>query len=503
MHVVDYIIFALYMVGILGIGYYHFRRNKSEDDYYVGGRKVPPTALGLSIVATDVGGGFSIGLGGVGFLMGLSGSWLLFTGLVGAWLTAVFVIPRIKGPDLAQRMLTYPDFLRYRYDNRVALLAALISAIGYLMFTGSQIRAGATLASETVLRQAPFGADPFSFSLYAMAFVIIVYTVMGGIKAVIYTDFAQWLILLFGLIVLAIPLALREVGGMDALRASLPAEFFSLRNIEATTFINWMVAIVPIWLVGMTLYQRMYACKGVKEGRKAWYIAGVFEYPVMAFMGVFLGMCARALYPELIEIEGGQELGLPRLINDVLPIGITGVVAAAYFSAIMSTADSTLVASSGNIVGDMLARYVLKGASHRVMIRVSQVVTLLLGLVAVYYARRFGTVIEGVFDAYGFLVAGLFFPTLGAFFWKRANAVGALCGMLAGGILTNLLPWLDGRLPGGLQAFFFETGLQPVVYGMAFSAVAFVTGSLLTPPPRGDARPTAARDASHGTEAAS
>lgn len=494
MHWLDYIIFALYMGGILGIGYYHFRRNKSEDDYYVGGRKIPPTALGLSIVATDVGGGFSIGLGGVGFLMGLSGSWLLFTGLVGAWMTAVFVIPRIKVLDLKHQMLTYPDFLRFRYDKRVAILAAVVSAIGYLMFTGSQIQAGATLASETVLREVPFGLDPFAFSLYAMGFVIIVYTVMGGIKAVIYTDFFQWLILLFGLIVLAIPLALREVGGWQVLRQSLPDEFFSLGNITPALFINWMVAIIPIWLVGMTLYQRMYACKGVREGRKAWFIAGFFEYPIMSFMGVFLGMCARAMYPELIGEPGGEELGLPRLINDVLPIGVTGVVAAAYFSAIMSTADSTLVASSGNIVGDMLQRTVFKGAPHRTMIRVSQVVTLVLGLVAVYYAQRLSTVIEGVFDAYGFLVAGLFFPTLGAFFWRRANSVGAIWGIVTGGVVCNLLPWLEGNLPAPLQSFFFGLELWPVVYGLAASGIAFVVATLLSAPPASDARPAKAQE---------
>ena len=483
MYVLDYVIFVLYMAAILGVGYYHYRRNRSEEDYYVGGRRIPPTALGLSIVATDVGGGFSIGLGGVGFLMGLAGSWLLFTGLVGAWLTAVFIIPRIKGPDLAQKMLTYPDFLRWRYDGRVAALAAVISAVGYLMFTGSQIQAGATLASETVFRSAPFGWDPFRFSLFAMGFIIVAYTVMGGIKAVIYTDFVQWLILLTGLIFLAIPLALREVGGWGELRAALPPEMFSLGNIDTVTFVNWMVAIVPIWLVGMTLYQRMYACRGVREGRKAWYIAGFFEYPVMAFMGVILGMCARAMYPELIGVAGGEELGLPRLINEVLPLGVTGVVAAAYFSAIMSTADSCLVASSGNVVGDFLQRYVFRGASHRKMIRISHIVTLLLGLAAIYYALRLGTVIEGVFDAYGFLVAGLFVPTLGAFFWRRATAGGALLGMLAGGLVTNILPWLRPVLPGPLESLFFGLGLWPVVFGMIFSAVFFVAGSLLTPPP--------------------
>ncbi|HOP81267.1 MAG TPA: sodium:solute symporter family protein, partial [Armatimonadota bacterium] len=78
--------FGAYMLGVLWIDFYHFRRNKNAEDYYVGSRSVSAHHVGLSIVATDVGGGFSIGLGGLGFAMGLSGSWLLFTGLVGAWL---------------------------------------------------------------------------------------------------------------------------------------------------------------------------------------------------------------------------------------------------------------------------------------------------------------------------------------------------------------------------------------------------------------------------------
>ncbi len=269
MHILDYFIFALYMVGMLGIGYYHYRRNPSEEDYYVGGRDVPPTALGLSIVATDVGGGFSIGLGGMGFAMGLSGTWLLFTGLVGAWLTAVFIIPRIKSVDLQNRMLTYPDFLRFRYNNRVALVAAIISGIGYLVFTGSQIRAGATLASETLISHPPFGWDPFTFSLYVIAVIIISYTVMGGIKAVIYTDTVQWMVLLFGLIFLTIPLALRAVGGWSALRVALPPEFFSLTNITTVTFINWMVTIIPIWLIGhdsLPAHVRLQGSQGRPEG---------------------------------------------------------------------------------------------------------------------------------------------------------------------------------------------------------------------------------------------
>ena len=117
MAIIDYVLFGVYMLCVLGVGLYFYNKNKTADDYYVGGRKISSTHVGLSVVATDVGGGFSIGLGGVGYIMGLSGSWLLFTGLVGAWLAAVFIIPHVKAMDMQEGMLTYPDFLRKRFGS--------------------------------------------------------------------------------------------------------------------------------------------------------------------------------------------------------------------------------------------------------------------------------------------------------------------------------------------------------------------------------------------------
>ncbi|NQV16079.1 sodium:solute symporter family protein, partial [bacterium] len=184
----DYLIFTTYMLIILGVGYYFFRKNESAEDYFVGGRTISPTHIGLSIAATDVGGGFSIGLGGLGYMMGLSGSWLLFTGLLGAWLSAVFIIPRLKTLDIEHGFMTYPDFLRHRYNGKVAMVAAVISGIGYLGFTSGQILAGAKLMSGSVISTAPFGLEPLTFSIYIIGFIIVAYTALGGLKAVIYTD---------------------------------------------------------------------------------------------------------------------------------------------------------------------------------------------------------------------------------------------------------------------------------------------------------------------------
>ena len=472
MHWVDYVIFALYMSVVLGIGVYYFKRNKHSEDYYVGNRSLKATHVGLSIVATDVGGGFSIGLGGVGFLMGLSGSWLLFTGLVGAWLSAVFIIPRIKKIDVKHGMMTYPDFLRFRYNGKVALAAAVISGIGYMGFTGAQILAGAKLASVTIFQQAPWGMDPLKFSIILIALITISYTVIGGLKAVIYTDTVQWIVLLTGLIAVTIPFTLVKIGGFEALRSNLPQAFFTLNNIGWKQLINWMVTIIPIWLIGMTLYQRMYACRDEKEAKRAWYIAGIFEYPVMAFAGVFLGMCARVVFP-LAEAE----MAMPMLISHVLPIGVTGIVIAAYFSAIMSTADSCLMASSGNVVNDIIQRHIKTDMSNKQSMRWSMLMTLIIGVTAVVLAAAFTSVLDAILYAYAFMVSGLFIPTLGAYFWKKASSTGAILGMIFGGSFTMVLLILEksGRSP----AWFDTIGLDAAIYGIVVSFLTFVAGSLI------------------------
>ncbi|MDT8342539.1 MAG: sodium:solute symporter family protein [Longimicrobiales bacterium] len=489
----DYGIFGLYMVAVLGVGWYFHRRNRSAEDYFVGSRSISPGHVGLSVAATDVGGGFSIGLGGLGYTLGLSGNWLLFTGLVGAWLSAVFIIPRLKAVDVREGMMTYPDFLRFRYDGRVALAAAVISALGYLGFTSGQILAGAKLMAGSLLESAPLGMEVLTFATLIIGVVVVAYTVLGGLKAVIYTDTIQWLLLMAGLLLLALPFTLREIGGWGALARALPPGHMSLTSVGPVTLFNWFITIAPIWVVGMTLYQRMYACRTVREAQRAWYIAGLFEWPVMAFSGVTLGMMSRVLFP---GIDG--ELGVPMLLTEVLPVGMAGLVVAAYFSAIMSTADSCVIASSGNLVGDLLQRSPLRIRDPRRLIRVSQASTLALGMAAVIIAWRFDQVLDAILNAYAFLVSGLFVPTLGAYFWPRATARGALWGMVSGGTTTLLL------LVTGVTTPF---GLDPSFWGILVSGTVFWGLSLLdeaparvacAPPPSPPASTRKEAEAPHG-----
>lgn len=458
MHLLDYVIFGLYFSGILGVGIYFFFKNETHEDYFVGGRSISSFHVGLSIVATDVGGGFSIGLGGLGFVMGISGSWLLFTGLIGAWLAAIFTVPKLKKLDMEAGFLTYPDFLKAKYGGKVAMFAAIISGIGYLGFTGGQILAGAKLAAGSVFSDIT-AFDPLSFSLFVIAAVILLYTVLGGIKAVIYTDTVQWIVLLSGLMFLGFPIAYYKLGGWEVIRETLPASHFSFTNVSLVTLVNWSFTIIPIWFIAMTLYQRVYASPNVKEAKRAFFIAGVFEYPFMAFTGVGLGMLARVAYP-----ESDSEMALPLMLTHVLPIGVSGFLLASYFSAVMSTADSCLIASSGNFTNDIAVKFFKRKLSDKAIIRLSQLITLTVGVLALLLASAFHSVLDIVLQAYGFMVSGLLVPTLIAYFSKKTDATAATVSMLGGGGFTLVAILAKISLP---------LGLDPTVFGLTLSAILY------------------------------
>lgn len=459
-------IFAIYMMVMLGVGFFFLRKNKNSEDYYVGGRGMGPVHVGLSVVATDVGGGFSIGLGGLGFTMGISGSWMLFTGLIGAWMAAVFLIPAVSGLAQRKKLLTFPQLFEHFYNNKVALTAGIISAIGYIGFTSSQILAGAKLASATFI-----DLDQ-STALIIMGVIAIIYTVLGGIKAVIYTDTIQWIILMAGLIFIGIPLSYQAIGGYDAIVATLPAEMMSLGNVTWQIIIYWAVTIIPIWFVGMTLYQRIYACRDEKVARKAWFIAGLFEWPIMAFMGVLLGLFARVAAEQgMFEAVGyadpttmDAEIGLPLLLRSILPVGLLGLMMSAYFSAIMSTADSCLMAASGNLQTDVLGRWLYSGKSDRHVLRNSQWLTLIIGIIALILAGFMQNVLSLMLYSYAFMVSGLFIPVLGTLFLKNPSSLAAFLSMIGGGGLTLFLILSDMALPFGLDANIFGITLATVLF---------------------------------------
>ncbi|GMQ25121.1 sodium:solute symporter [Algoriphagus sp. oki45] len=465
MHLLDLGIFLAYMLAMLGVGVYFMKKNSSQEDYYVGGRSIGSLHIGLSVVATDVGGGFSIGLGGLGFAMGISGSWMLFTGLIGAWLAAVLLIPKVKANPSFARFFTFPQIIGYLFDQKAAKIAALICFIGYLGFTSSQLLAGAKLASGT------FESLDLHTALLIMGVIAVVYTVMGGLKAVIYTDTVQWIILMLGLMLIGIPVAYSFVGGWDGITRTLPEEFFSLSNLTWQDLVNWGVTIIPIWFVGMTLYQRIFAARDEKSAKRAWFIAGIFEWPIMAFLGVSLGLLSRVAV-EQGALEGftatmDPEMGLPVMLSQILPVGILGLMMSAYFSAVLSTADSCLMAASGNLTTDLLSNQLKDKPMHQ-EVRISQLLTLAIGIIAVLIAWQMTEVLSLMLYSYAFMVSGLLVPVVAGLFLNKRNPTAAIFSMIIGGSVTAGLTLAGVNLPFSLDANLFGIACSAISYSLVY-----------------------------------
>jgi solute:Na+ symporter, SSS family len=165
------------------------------------------------------------------------------------------------------------------------------------------------------------------------------------------------------------------------------------------------------------------------------------------------------------------ELGLPLLLKHILPIGLMGIMMSAYFSAILSTADSCLMAASGNILTDILQKIFPKLEHHPKVLRITQVLTLLMGVFAMFLAARMENVLELMLYSYAFMVSGLFVPLLAAMFFKQNNWKAALASMIVGGSCTIILSSIQTDLPFGLDAN---------IFGITASAITFYTVNLLT-----------------------
>ena len=269
-------------------------------------------------------------------------------------------------------------------------------------------------------------------------------------------------------ILVGIPLGYVKVGGWEAIRTYLPDNFLTLTNISFVQFINWIITIVPIWFVGMTLYQRIYASKDEKTAKKAWFIAGLFEWPIMAFMGIILGLLGRVAFEQGMFTEFGyapgspidEEIGLPLLLTHIFPIGLMGLLMLSFFSAIMSTADSCLMAASGNFITDIIRL----SKQNNKSIRYSQLATLGIGILAIILATKMQNVLDLMLYSYAFMVSGLFVPVLGTMLLKNPSSKAALYSMLFGGGSTLILILTKVTLPFGLDANFFGITLSATVY---------------------------------------
>ncbi len=355
------------------------------------------------------------------------------------------MVPRVKRWADRVKGLTTGDLFEARFDRRTGTLAALVIALAWFTFVGGQIIAGGKLLQVTL------GMN-LEWAIFLAGAVILAYTAMGGLKAVIHTDVFQMVVLFVGIVLILVPIGLVRVGGWGGLVEQLAAnaDTASLVRWDAVSWkqlLGWFFAIFPIWFISIAALQRVIAARDEQTARRAFLFTGVpIEWPLFAVGSTLVGLFARVLMPDLADAE----LATPSMILALLPAGLAGVVIAAYIAAVMSSADSCLIGPVTILTNDIYRKLLRPQARSGELLRVARLLTLVLGALAIALAYLAPSVLDLVLYAYTFGAAGLFFPMLGLLFWPRATARGAFWSMVLGG--GSAIAWTLAGEPWGFAA---------------------------------------------------
>ncbi|ART83193.1 sodium/panthothenate symporter [Oceanisphaera profunda] len=471
-----------YLLAMLGLGFYLSRRpteGSFVENYFLGNRSMGGFVLAMTMVATYASASSFIGGPGAAYSMGLGWVLLAMIQVPTVWLTLGVLGKQFAVIARRVNALTINDMLYARYRSPlVVILAALGLLAAFIATMVVQFIGGARLL-ETVT------GLPYQGGLIIFATTVMLYTLIGGFRAVVVTDAVQGILMLIGTIVLLVGV-LTAGGGASAMFSALaeidpglvsprgPDDFLS------SSFMLSFWVLVCFGVIGLPHSAvRCLAYKDSKAMHKG-IIIGTLVGALLMFGMHFAGALGRVLVPELTV----PDKVMPTLMLTVLPPIVAGLFLAGPMAAIMSTIDSQLIQASATLVKDLYLNYVGRKPgstppSPTFIKRASRLVTLAVGVIVLLAALSPPDMIIWLnLLAFGALQAIFFWPLVLGLYWWRGTATGALASMLVGAISYGLLTTL------GIKLF----GLHAIVPSLTLSGLAYVIGSLLSPAPCAEVR---------------
>lgn len=451
MHVIDWIIIVVYLIGLIGLSRYLSRRQFDVEDYYLGGRRLSWWAVGLSTMATQLSAVSFVSA--PAFVALKPGGGLIWLGYEFAVPLAVLFLMIFFLPVYHRtRVMSIYEYLEKRFDAGTRTLVSLVFQISRAMATGVTIFAVSIVISATV-------GIPLWVTILITGVVTLIYDAWGGMRAVIYSDVLQMIILMVGIVLCGLE-AYELVGGWDHVVQSLSPERF--RTIDwaghgfgdGRDFGFW-----PLAIGGFFLYASYYGCDQsqmqrelsvahVDDGRRSLMFNGFVRFPIVVgycFMGLFIGAFALRSreFAAMIPSEHVDYM-VPLFVVHYLPAGVTGFILMAILAAAMSSLDSALNSLSAATMSDLYQRYINPRASQREYLLWSKIITVMWGVICVGFAfavgRISGTVIE-IINKVGSLFYG---PILATFvlgmLTRTTSGRGVKVGLLVG-VGVNFVLW--------------------------------------------------------------
>lgn len=463
-------VFVAYLFILVGLAWWSRGETTTLKGYFIGGKKLPPWVVAFSTNATGESGWLLLGLTGMGYAAGAQAFWVVAGEVIGISLAWLLVSRRIKRLSDQSDSITVPDVLAARFNDPIHLLRGLSVLIILVMV-------GAYVAAQMVATGKAFaGFTDFSYSQGVIigATIIIAYTLVGGFKAVAWTDLVQGLLMLGGLILLPI-VAISAAGGWPAVIESLRAQDPGLLTAwgphgKSTDAIVGTLSFLAVGLAFMGVPQLMVRFMSARSEKSLVPAMGISITVIFLFdMGAVLtGMAGRALYPGLAD----PETILPLLSSELLSPLLAGVMMVVVLAAIMSTVDSLLILASSAVVRDFLQKMRGSLRSDEALAKTGKWLTLVVGILGVVFAlKQSPLVFWFVLFAWSGLGAAFTPVILCALWYKPTNLWGALAGM-SGGFLTTMI-WFVWLKP-------HTYGLLEIIPGLIIGLILTVSVSQLT-----------------------
>lgn len=438
----DWVVLGIYFFALVAVAVWVvLQKNKNTEDYFLAGRNVGWFVIGASIFASNIGSEHVVGLAGTGFESGTPmahyelHAWIV---LLLGWLFLPFYI--------RSGAFTMPEFLEKRFDARSRWFLSVFSLVAYVLTKVSvTIYAGGIVVSELL-------GIPFWYGAIGIVVFTGIYTVVGGMKAVIYTETLQTVILILGSIIITF-LGLQEVGGWGQLRETVtsvsPDHFNMWRPMNDPQFpwtgllIGGTIVGIWYWCTDQYIVQRTLAANNIKIGRRGAIFGAYLKLlPILIFL--IPGIIAFALSiqnPEMFSVEKADR-AFPMLVKTLLPVGLKGLVAGGLMAALMSSLASVFNSCSTIFTIDIYKK-LKPNMTEAKLVKIGQIATgfiVILGIIWIPIMEKIG---GGVMYQYLQNVQSYIAPPVTAVFllgiiWKRVNAKAAITTLLAGLFLLIL-----------------------------------------------------------------
>ncbi len=434
-HVLDWLAVALYLGTMIFVGWYVARKVKNSTDFLMAGRSLTYPMVVATLAATWYGSGAVFGTAQLAYTSGIAAFivWCIPAHL-GRIPLALWVAPKVRG----LKETTIPALLGRLYAKPVAILGALlilcfstrimdIVSVGFMGYTVTGLPNWITGA--------------------VIVGVVIVYSLFGGLWSVVMTDVLQFLLMTTLTLLLLVPVW-NLVGGFDGLSATIPAEHF--RPTGDMTIGQMLI----FFLLGFQVYadpaayQRFGASNNAGTARRA-YLTCLLIWLAFDTVITMLGLCARSLYPELIE---QPNIAFLTMAIDNLPPFLTGLYMCSILAVIMSTMSSFYLVGATTMTVDLVKPLFMPHMNDKQQITFTRLFMVVIGLCGVLMAFQFKTVLDAVIFLGGLYLASAFAPVLGGLFWKgRLTVAGGFCSMLVGMGVTIVWKFILGT-PFGVNA---------------------------------------------------